>query len=124
MFSTKRGAENSSFTKHVGMGGRRPFSMRRHSPLDAAEPVRIMPHLMTLLLCAWLAVAPPQRPFDTLLPWALERGRWEVGAGLLRRKGASPPFFSGVPEARRDEWRLSLVDAALGLGGGGEVQLR
>jgi hypothetical protein len=70
------------------------------------------------------AAVPPQRPLQTVLPWTLERGQWEIGAGLLRRDGVSPPFFSDAPATLRSEWRASLVDATLGLGGGGEVQLR
>ena len=70
------------------------------------------------------ASPPPQRPFQTQMPWSLERGRWEFAGGLLRRDGVAPPFFGEDRETYRGEYRLSLVDATLGLGGGGEVQVR
>ncbi len=71
-----------------------------------------------------LAGPPPQHPFETVLPWSIERGSLEAGGDLTRRFGAHPPFYTGEPGFTRDEWRLSLVDATLGLGGGGEVRLQ
>jgi hypothetical protein len=68
--------------------------------------------------------SPPRRPFETLSPWTLERGQWEGAAGVLYRKDAAAPFFSDRRRARRDEWRLSLVDVALGLGSSGEARLQ
>ena len=83
--------------------------------------------LTILIVAARAAVAgqtPPQRPFETPLPWSLEGGRWEVATGLLYRSEVHPPFFGDQPETSREEWRLSLVDLTRGLGGGGEVRLR
>ena len=73
---------------------------------------------------ACLAGTTTQRPLQTSLPWPLERGEWELAAGLLRRDGVAPPFFGSEKETLRSEWRATLVDATLGLGGGGEVRLR
>lgn len=73
---------------------------------------------------AFAADPVPQRPFETFLPWSLDRGDWEVAAGLLRRGGTPAPFFPGRRDLSRDEWRLSLIDATLGVGSGGEVQVR
>lgn len=85
---------------------------------------------LTCLLFVILTLCPaapadtlPQRPLDTILPWSLDRGRWEFGAGVLRREGVSPPFFGEARGTRRDEWRATILDASLGLGGG-EVQVR
>ncbi len=72
------------------------------------------------------AVAEPvevQRPFDTVLPWSLEAGQWEIAGGAAYRRGVHPLFFGDTPAAERDEWRADLVDVTLGLGSGGEAQL-
>ena len=73
---------------------------------------------------SFAAEPPVQRPFDTLLPWSLARGQWEAGTGLVARHDVSPLFHADQPSARRDEWRLSVLDAAVGLGGGGEARIQ
>ncbi len=70
------------------------------------------------------AEVPLQAPFETLLPWSLPAGEIEIAGGVAFRSGARPPFFSGEPGAARDEWRLDLVDAAAGAGGGAEARLQ
>ena len=72
-----------------------------------------------------LAGEPPvQRPFETLMPWSLARGRWEAGVGLVVRHDVNPVFFTDDSGTRRDERRLAVLDVAAGLGGGGEARLQ
>ena len=71
------------------------------------------------------AAEPPiQRPFDTLLPWSLARGQWEVGAGVVAREDLNPVFYADDRSTSRDEWRVSVIDAAVGLGSGGEARIQ
>ena len=80
--------------------------------------------LTTGLVFSSFASEPPvQRPFDTLLPWSLERGQWEAGVGLVARHDVNPVFYASQPSTSRDEWRLSVLDAAVGLGSGGEARI-
>ena len=67
---------------------------------------------------------PVQRPFETLLPWTHPRGEWTIGTGLTGRHDVSPIFHVDQPSARRDEWRFSIIDATVGLGGGGQARLQ
>jgi hypothetical protein len=75
---------------------------------------------MSLLVLA----EPLQAPFRTTLPWSLREGSWEIVAGASREAEARPPFFTDVPEFRRDIWRASPVDISYGVGPRSEVQVQ
>lgn len=66
----------------------------------------------------------PQRISGTTLPWSLDRGDWEFSSGVTHRDSVHPPFFGEDSSARRDELLFCLVDATVGLGSGGEAQIR
>lgn len=81
--------------------------------------------LTSLALPDDAAAEPPiQRPFDTLLPWSLDRGQWEFGAGVVVREDVNPVFYADERSTNRDEWRVSVIDAAVGLGSGGEARIQ
>ncbi|MGH9870673.1 MAG: hypothetical protein ACREAA_21260 [Candidatus Polarisedimenticolia bacterium] len=72
-----------------------------------------------------LVAVPLQAPFQTLLPWCLDRGQSEIIAGVAWARGTRPPFLTEEPGLVRDpDWALDLVDVSHGVGPGSEVRIQ
>src|SRR5262249_54740438 len=77
-------------------------------------------------LAPWVLLmsVPFQAPFQTVLPWSLSTGAWEVVTGVSWVHDERPPFFTDDPGAVRNAWHADLLDATYGVGPRTEVQVQ